>query len=412
MKLTARYAAQLKPVYEGLIRLYPEDVTLFKAYVDILRATSEAQCGFFQIEAPGVPYPMWCRARTSDVENFAQIFLREEYGFDFPEDPQRILDLGAYAGFAAVYLANRFKGAEIFCVEADTANYESLRLNTAPYPNIRTVHAAAWNQRTALHLEMQHGGAWGNVFSKPNSASEGSVSGYPVPDLLRMAGWDVADFVKCDIEGSEVEVFGSADLSWMLNTAVISVETHDRFRKESSNVVDAAFASGYERDRSGEFVIFRKCGLPCTHGSINLIETVGSPHSERILATSSEWGFRLIGNDCFQLHPGAVGGPPAQIRLPIDLGRAWVFKSRITVAHPEAHGPVRFSIQLADENGPVTSDERICWPEQEIDWSYRLPQRSGPHLLTLTTEMTPEASGNGYAWARWTRPRLERPSAV
>ena len=44
--------------------------------------------------------------------------------------PARILDLGAYVGYAAVYLAHRFPEAEIVCVEPAAPNFKVLTLNT------------------------------------------------------------------------------------------------------------------------------------------------------------------------------------------------------------------------------------------------------------------------------------------
>jgi FkbM family methyltransferase len=80
------------------------------------------------------------------LRNFAQIFLNREYGFPIPFKPRRILDLGAYVGFAAIFLAQRFPDAEIVCVEPSAENFRLLMLNTSAYSNIRQINAAVWSR--------------------------------------------------------------------------------------------------------------------------------------------------------------------------------------------------------------------------------------------------------------------------
>jgi FkbM family methyltransferase len=66
--------------------------------------------------------------------------------------PPVIIDAGANVGLCAVFYANRFPDARIIAIEPEPSNYEMLKKNTAPYPNITTVHAALWKENGPLRL--------------------------------------------------------------------------------------------------------------------------------------------------------------------------------------------------------------------------------------------------------------------
>ena len=136
----------------------PNDHSLLATYFDLLSEMSRENFGVIYCTMPNVRTPVAFRAHTSDLSNMRQIFLNHEYGFDIAPAPRRILDLGAYCGYAALYLANKYQNATIMCVEPSKPNFAMLRMNTVHYHNIRCIHGAVWNRATALALKTHHGG--------------------------------------------------------------------------------------------------------------------------------------------------------------------------------------------------------------------------------------------------------------
>ena len=177
-----------------------------------------------------IAHPLAIRANTSDVMNFRQIFLHQEYGFEFPYVPRRILDLGAYAGYAAVFFANRFPTAQIACLEPSTANFKILAINTQAYDNIEIIPGAAWHRPTFLAMSGNVGGHWGTTFSEQSTQTSKLVRAYTVNELMDNLNWPDIDLLKCDIEGAELELFSAPDApEWLERVHIASVETHDRF---------------------------------------------------------------------------------------------------------------------------------------------------------------------------------------
>ncbi len=176
------------------------------------------------------------------MRNFAQIFLNCEYGFPIPFKPRRILDLGAYVGFAAIFLAQRFPDAEIVCVEPSAENFRLLMLNTSAYSNIRQINAAVWSEAGRLRLDRHTPGDWGMHVVK--SSTEGQeVAALSLSDILGHAHWDKADFLKCDIEGTEREVFSEARASIAGSVNCCAIEIHERAAPGSAAAVAACFNS-------------------------------------------------------------------------------------------------------------------------------------------------------------------------
>jgi len=54
----------------------------------------------------------------------------------------------------------------------------------------------------------------------------------------------------------------------------------------------------------------------------------------------------------------------------------------------------------------VLEQSKVVAPGETIDFQLDIPVREGPCQLVLGTEMSPDATTNGFAWARWTRPCL------
>jgi len=413
-ELSQRFPEEQKAYLQNMLLLYPSDRLLLEAYYESLDEISKIYFGILNAVIPGAKLPLFFRANSSDIWNLRQVFQLREYNFDFPYPPGRILDLGAYVGFAAVFFANRFPNAEIVCVEPDWANFQILKMNTIGYPKVRAIRGAIWHHSTRLNLQSKMGGeAWAGVYEEKE---EGHIRAYSVGELLKKIGWATVDYVKCDIEGAEAEVFSEPHCGeWIAGTACISVEMHDRFRPGCTEIVEAALsAADFDRCQSGEYSVFirrqSRFGKVKDNGVesevLQLAPTSLRPLRFRLVNVSPEpWGFMIIDENTFQLHPNNPGEPSAEMEFTIELSGQKQFSTRISV---EGFGTqdVIFSVTMSEHDGIAFAEERQVGPGQMVDWIFSTFPRVGRHRVILSTRMAPGAQNHGGAWARWVAPRL------
>jgi FkbM family methyltransferase len=127
-------------------------------------------------------------------------------------DPgDRVLDLGAFLGEFALAAATH--GCDVVAVEANpplaALVSASGRLNR--FNNLRVVNAAI-GERAGTVTFAPHG-PWGQVRSDTNdvrSAGDVTVDQVAVDELVESLGWESVDFVKLDVEGSEMNALAGA----------------------------------------------------------------------------------------------------------------------------------------------------------------------------------------------------------
>jgi FkbM family methyltransferase len=114
----------------------------------------------------------------------------------------RVLDLGTHVG--TFMLTAAALGYEVIGVEASPRNASLLQasLDHNRFDWARLVHAAVSD--TLGTLEFCHAGPYGHIAAQSGRDTSVLVRAVAVDDLLDEAGWDQADFIKTDIEGSEV----------------------------------------------------------------------------------------------------------------------------------------------------------------------------------------------------------------
>jgi len=194
-------------------------------------------------------------ASNSDLVMFWQIFQHKEYEINIPFDPKVILDLGANVGLASVYFSNRFPTAEIFSLEPNTDNYQMALKNVEFYPNVTMVQAAIWNSLEEIQL-IDKGYGEASFMVEPGTGSK-SVQAFTVDSFLQQMNVKSADIVKIDIEGAEKEIFEKGYENWLPNTKIIIVETHDRYKRDSSKaVLNTITKYDFSLEISGENLVF------------------------------------------------------------------------------------------------------------------------------------------------------------
>jgi FkbM family methyltransferase len=189
---------------------------------------------------PGTDIEVFLRLGTSDISVFNGMFRWQEYAVDLEQEPELILDGGAYIGLSAIYFSTRYPGARIISVEASEKNYALLVRNTKRFDNIETVHAALWPQPGSLAIADPGTGAWGLQVEDPGQQAAGAqtsgaqvtrsaVPAITIPDLIRDYHIDRINLLKLDIEGSEKELF-SQPAPWLDQVDALCVELHDWFK--------------------------------------------------------------------------------------------------------------------------------------------------------------------------------------
>jgi FkbM family methyltransferase len=168
-----------------------------------------------------------------------EIFSQAEYEpvrkWNLPGDA-KIFDLGANIGLASLYFASLFPKSKIVAVEPDEGNCTLMRRNCRRLidQDRITVHrafAAGSDGVAGLEAGFDHADnvarqAW--AFAKSDKVDERHVAVpcLSIPSLLQSSGFDQVDLFKCDIEGSEKELFKDCQ-SWIGRIGHLIVETHN-----------------------------------------------------------------------------------------------------------------------------------------------------------------------------------------
>jgi FkbM family methyltransferase len=114
----------------------------------------------------------------------------------------RALDLGAHLGGFALFAA--WLGCRVVAVEASPGNAELVRRSAEAngFANLKVVQAAVHHEKA--ELEFCSLGPFGRVKTAAPGGPAVRVPAIAVDDLLAELGWETAEWVKLDVEGSEV----------------------------------------------------------------------------------------------------------------------------------------------------------------------------------------------------------------
>jgi FkbM family methyltransferase len=141
---------------------------------------------------------------------FSQAFAQGKYPsgpltdlmFQLVQPGARVLDLGAHVGTFS--LAAAALGCQVVSVEASPRNARLLQASVTRngFSNMRVVHAAVTNR--AGPVKFIPNGPHGVLFTPAVNLPSVSVRALTVDQLLKQIGWQRVDFIKMDVEGSEV----------------------------------------------------------------------------------------------------------------------------------------------------------------------------------------------------------------
>ena len=215
------------------------------------------------VEIAGVRHPVHLRVRTADVSLCQQILLDAQYDSTLVVRPQVIVDAGANIGLASIFYANRYPEAKIIAIEPEPSNYEMLKKNVAPYPNIVSIQAALWNEKKILSGSSADTGHHAYQVRAENGLDDqrhcGTIRGLTLRELMTDIGIQQIDLLKVDIEGSEKEVFQNS-AEWIGHVGIIAIEIHEWIRSGCNESVYSAAKDFEVRWQRGETTYFAKAG--------------------------------------------------------------------------------------------------------------------------------------------------------
>jgi len=202
-----------------------------RGVLDAFRAKCGLSNSLIRVKRENVTFPFHLRYRSSDISTYDQIFSSDSYRFRTKRHPEVILDAGANVGLASIYFANRYPDAKIFAVEPEKENFQLLRRNVTPYPNVVPIEAALWGDNGDITLIDPGHGNWGFMTqgTEKTECRSYRVRGITVAKLMERYSISKIDILKMDIEGSEKEVFETA-ASWIDSVDSVVVELHEDLR--------------------------------------------------------------------------------------------------------------------------------------------------------------------------------------
>jgi FkbM family methyltransferase len=158
-----------------------------------------------------------------------EMFQTREYSFveENLQGVQRIVDLGANVGFSLRYWNEVFPDASILAVEPEPENFNLCQRNVeaAGFADaVKLVRACVGSRRGQAHLSGQD--EWAYQMSNRPETGAPTVLVVPLSELLEthFPGGRI-DLLKCDIEGSERELFADC-ASWISRIKAIVIELH------------------------------------------------------------------------------------------------------------------------------------------------------------------------------------------
>ncbi len=245
------------------------------------------------VRVPGFPRPLLVRRGGTDAHVFTDIYVWQEYGYEFGGHPEVIVDAGAYTGLSTAFFAHRFPDAKIIAIEPGRESFDLLVRNTAAFPNVQPLRAALWTEGGTVSLTDPGDGAWGMRVTESTGSGPGQAAGsgpaadgsklaadadpiraVTVTDVMREFGLGTIDLLKVDIEGSEKELFAAPD-DWIEHVDAICMELHDRFKPGCTRTFFGAVTDFAIELRRGEDVLVlrdrARLAPPMAAGRLSLV---------------------------------------------------------------------------------------------------------------------------------------------
>jgi len=148
-----------------------------------------------------------------------------------------LIDCGAFQGTFSI-LASELVGnkGKIIAFEPDTENYKTLtdHLKINSIENVVVINKGLWSEKTNLKFNNSHGS--GSSFFFSNKTSVISVPVVTLDEELDNLGIDHVDFIKADIEGSEIELVKGAVKILANNNVNLAIASYHELNGEKTYI--------------------------------------------------------------------------------------------------------------------------------------------------------------------------------
>jgi len=210
----------------------------------------------YSLKIPGLKYAFTMRAQSSDLATFDQVFTNRESEIPVEGNPKLIVDAGANIGLTSIAYANRFPDAEIIAIEMEPKNFETLKINTSRYKNIRCLNKALWHEQTFVALSNPEDQEWAYRVKDSPRENEIQIPTITMDEIVNLANDRPVDLLKIDIEGAELELFNATNTNWLKHVRTMAVELHDRFQPGCSDALSRAISRhAHNINQHGEYMI-------------------------------------------------------------------------------------------------------------------------------------------------------------
>lgn len=243
-----------------------------KGLLYFLKAIVTPSTVYLKLNRQDCRHPFRLRMLSSDILTCWQVFIKQEYDFIVEAHPKVIIDAGANIGLASIYFANKYPNAKIIAIEPEQSNFELLKENIAPYPNVIPVQAALWHKNEEINLVDPGLGKWGFMTEMKNAPENivgdtcYTVEAMSIDRIMNDYHLDKIDILKVDIEGAEKEVFSNA-LSWIEKVDALIIELHERM-KTGCNRSFYCGSNGFDNEwTQGENVYLSRANYLLKHPS-------------------------------------------------------------------------------------------------------------------------------------------------
>jgi len=235
----------------------PDIIDSFDYYFDAVEPTLESgQC------VVDYSVPKYHDVRGFDLQkimfpSFAEPIITTEQYLDFADlkEGDVVLDLGAYSGLTSIIFNQRVgSSGRVIAVEADYNNIECIKNNFELYTKttnkiIDLLEGAVWKHGEGIYFskEGNMGSSALEIVGTLRKSEKVKVDSYTLSMIADLFKLDKVDFIKCDIEGAETEVFKDKKFfnsfrpkvimeSHIVNGVDTSKECSELLRKHNYNI--------------------------------------------------------------------------------------------------------------------------------------------------------------------------------
>lgn len=263
------FPVRVRAGMRSITRLFENDRSLLWRILRCVRAKSLIEV-FASLEDGGgqgeSTYSVWLKSRrtpltlrrgSSDFSVFRQVILDDQYGLSEITNPKYIVDAGANIGLTSVVFLERFPECRVLAIEPDSRNHLIARKNLDIYGDRCILYPVAlWAEEGVVEVQRgvyRDGLDWSCHTVATCERTATAVDARTMNTLLAEVGFPRIDFLKVDIEGAELQVFGEGDTRFLEITETCATECHDD--RCSATFAQCAQRYGFSIRHEGELAI-------------------------------------------------------------------------------------------------------------------------------------------------------------